>query len=66
MLPSSGEGLAPSERANIHHWAGHGTLKQIQFPKRCVFKYLEFRATGAIQKSNNSECYALSLETFGK
>jgi hypothetical protein len=31
--------------------------KQIQFPKHCVFLYLEFRTMDKVQKPSNSVCY---------
>jgi hypothetical protein len=31
--------------------------KQIQFPKGCVFCFLEFRTMNKVQNPSNSECY---------
>jgi hypothetical protein len=31
--------------------------KQTQFPKRCVFQFLEFRTMDKVQNPSNSECY---------
>jgi hypothetical protein len=39
-------------------------VKQIQFPKRCVFLYLELQTMDKVQKPNNSERYTPSLESF--
>jgi hypothetical protein len=39
--------------------------KQVQFPKRCVFWYLEFRTMDKVHKPSNSECYTASSEFFG-
>jgi hypothetical protein len=41
--------LGPLERANFNHWIW------IQFPKRCVFLYLEFRTMDKDQKPSNSD-----------
>jgi hypothetical protein len=51
LFPSAGEGwktptqLDPLER----EW------KRIQFPKRCVFYFLEYRMMDKVQKPSNSE-----------
>jgi hypothetical protein len=38
--------------------------KQIQFPKSCVFCFLEYRTMDVVQKPSNSVCYTLSSEPF--
>jgi hypothetical protein len=38
--------------------------KQVQFPKLCVFLYLEFRKVDKVQKQSNSEWYTPSSESF--
>jgi hypothetical protein len=57
LFPSSGEGETPTlfrplERANL------------QFPKRCVFYFLEYQKVDRVQKPCNSECYTPSSEPF--
>jgi hypothetical protein len=34
----------------------------IQFPKRYVFYFLEYRTVGEVQKPNNSECFTVLYE----
>jgi hypothetical protein len=36
--------------------------KQIQFPTRYVFQYLEFRTMDKVHKRSNSDCYKPSSE----
>jgi hypothetical protein len=38
--------------------------KQVQFPKLYILQFLEYRTLDEVQKPNNSECYAPSLEQF--
>jgi hypothetical protein len=73
LYPSSGEGRdtysVGSLRKNhwrLALWKGPSRVdvspvtsgrKQIQFPKRCVLWFLDYRTMGKVQKSSNSECY---------
>jgi hypothetical protein len=50
--PSSGRG------------EGSWGRKQIQFPKRCVLCFLEYRRMEKVQKPSNSVCYTRSSEPF--
>jgi hypothetical protein len=38
--------------------------KQIQFPKRRIFQYLEFRTMDEVHKRSDSECYKPPSEAF--
>jgi hypothetical protein len=40
--------------------------KQIQFPKRCVFWFVEIRTMDEVQKPSSNECYTPSSEPFRK
>jgi hypothetical protein len=58
LFPSSGEKgektptqLGPLERANLNQWTWG--RKQIQFPKWCVFKCLEYRTMEKSKKPSN-------------
>jgi hypothetical protein len=50
------------------NWVGVVLLiwgrKQIQFPKRRIFYFLEYRTMGKVHKPSNSVCYTASSEPF--
>jgi hypothetical protein len=57
LFPSSGEGAKTLTLLGPLSDSLTWGRKHVQFPKRCVFQFLDDRTTNKVQKPTNSECY---------